>query len=249
MAVEVQRSGAVVIVMIDRPERRNALNSEAIAGIGAAFVAAEEDATARVVILTGRGDQAFCAGMDLFERPVARLEGPGLEVFTNRCFPKPVIAAVNGAAVGGGFELALASDLVLAAEHATFGMPEVKRGLVGAGCSTRLSARVPPAIAFEMGFTGDAIGAARAFELGLVNAVVSHDGLLSTAIALAERIAANAPLALKMTKELMFQEMGMHNAAEWQAIRAKVAPVFASEDAKEGAAAFAEKRHPRWSGH
>jgi enoyl-CoA hydratase len=158
------------------------------------------------------------------------------------------IAAVNGAAVGGGFELALASDMVVAAEHATFAMPEVKRGLVGAGCSTRLSARVPPAIALEMGLTGDAISAERAFELGLVNVVVRQDQLLPTAIGLADRIAANAPLALKMTKELMFQEMGMHDNAEWQAIRAKVAPVFASEDAKEGATAFAEKRSPRWSG-
>jgi len=248
MEVEVQRNGAVVIVKINRPERRNALNSETIAGIGAAFSAAEQDATARVVILTGVGDQAFCAGMDLFERRAAPSNGPGLEVFTNRCFPKPVIAAVNGAAVGGGFELVLASDLVVAAEHASFGMPEVKRGLVGAGCSTRLSSRVPPAIAFELGFTGDAIGAARAFELGLVNLVVRQDQLLPTAIALADQIAANAPLALRMTKELMFQEMGMHNDAEWQAIRARVAPVFASEDAKEGAAAFAEKRPPRWSG-
>jgi enoyl-CoA hydratase len=248
MAVEVQHRGAVVIVTINRPERRNALNSEAIAGIGAAFVAAEQDATARVIILTGAGDHAFCAGMDLFERRTAPPNGPGLEVFTNRCFPKPVISAVNGAAVGGGFELALASDLVIAAEHATFGMPEVKRGLVGAGCSTRLSSRVPPAIAFELGFTGDPISASRAFELGLVNVVAHQDELLPTALALADRIAANAPLALTMTKELMFQEMGMHNDAEWKEIRARVAPVFASEDAKEGAAAFAEKRVPRWVG-
>ncbi len=240
-----------MVVTINRPERRNAFDAEAIAGIGRAFTDAEHDDGVRVVVITGAGDKAFCAGMDLRafgqgNRP--RPEGPGLEVFQTRCYPKPVIAAVNGAAIGGGFELAMASDMVIAAEHATFGMPEVKRGLVGAGCSTRLAARVPPAIAFEMGLTGDAIDAARAYELGLVNQVVPAADLMAHVAALADRIAANAPLALAVTKQLIFEEAGMHDASEWKAIRAKVVPVFASADAKEGAAAFAEKRSPVWQG-
>ena len=220
-----------------------------IAGIGTAFAAAEVDDDVRVVVLTGAGEQAFCAGADLRDRGTPPPPGtPGLEVFTNRCYPKPVICAVNGVAVGGGFELAMASDIVIAADHASFGMPEVKRGLVGAGCSTRLSARVPPAIAFEMGFTGDPISVARAYELGLVNDVVPAPELMSQVLALAARIASNAPIALRITKELMWQEMGMHDQAEWTAIRAQAAPAFASEDAREGAAAFAEKRPPVWTG-
>jgi enoyl-CoA hydratase len=174
--------------------------------------------------------------------------GPGLEVFTTRCFPKPVIAAVNGAAVGGGFELVLASDLAVAAEQATFGVPEVKRGLVGAGCSTRLASRVPPAVALEMGLTGDPITAARAQALGLVNEVVPTGQALARALEVADRIARNAPLALRVTKELIFAEMGAHDADEWAAIRARARPVFASEDAREGAVAFAEKREPVWTG-
>jgi enoyl-CoA hydratase len=249
MPVDVMRHEHTAVITINRPERRNALNAEVIAGIGAAFTEAEVDGDVRVVVLTGAGDQAFCAGADLRDRGTPSPPGtPGLEVFTNRCYPKPVICAVNGAAVGGGFELTMASDLVVAADHATFGIPEVKRGLVGAGCSTRLSARVPPAIAFAMGFTGDAISVTRAYELGLVNEVVPAAELMDRTLALAARIGANAPIALRITKELMWQEMGMHNQAEWTAIRAQAAPAFASDDAKEGAAAFAEKRPPIWSG-
>jgi enoyl-CoA hydratase len=241
------------VITINRPERRNALNAETIAGIGSALTAAENDDDVRVVVLTGAGDQAFCAGMDLrnFAAGTAAVpgpSGPGLEVFTTRCFPKPVIAAVNGAAVGGGFELVLASDLAVAAEHATFGVPEVKRGLVGAGCSTRLASRVPPAVALEMGLTGDPITASRAQALGLVNEVVPAGQALARALELGDRIARNAPLALRVTKALIFAEMGAHDADEWAAIRARARPVFASDDAREGAAAFAEKREPVWTG-
>jgi enoyl-CoA hydratase len=249
MSVDVSRHGHTAVVTINRTERRNALNAEVIGGIGVAFTEAENDADVRVVVLTGAGEQAFCAGGDLRDRGTPPPPGtPGLEVFTNRCYPKPVICAVNGYALGGGFELAMASDIVIAADHATFGMPEVKRGLVGAGCSTRLSARVPPAIAYEMGFTGDPITVARAYELGLVNEVVPAAALMARAFEMADRIAANAPIALRITKELMWQEMGMHNQEEWTAIRAQAVPAFASEDAKEGAAAFAEKRPPVWTG-
>jgi len=248
VGVRVERHGATAVVTIDRPERRNALDADAMHGIGHAFADAEVDDEVRVVVLTGAGDIAFSAGGDLKDRGTPRPGEPGLEVFTNRCYPKPVIAAVNGLALGAGFELMMASDLVIAARHATFGIPEVKRGLVGAGCSTRISRRVPPAIAFELGFVGDPIDAARALELGLVNQVVPGDQVLPAALALADRIAANAPLALRVTKELMWREMGMHDDDEWRAIRALAAPVFASQDAVEGRAAFAEKRPPRWTG-
>ncbi|HEY3942133.1 MAG TPA: enoyl-CoA hydratase-related protein [Acidimicrobiales bacterium] len=248
MPVSSQRLGHAVVVTIDRPERRNALDGPTIEAIGTAFVAAEADDDVRAVVLTGSGDKAFCAGMDLKapRDPVAR--GPGLGAFTNRCYPKPVIAAVNGAAVGGGFELMLAADLVVAADHATFAVPEVLRGLVGAGCTTRLAARLPPALVAELTFLGTPFDARRAMALGLVNQVVPIGDLLPQALALVDRLALAAPLALRVTKELIFREQGMHDDAEWRVIRAQAAPVFASDDAREGAAAFTAKRPPVWTG-
>ena len=251
MAVNVSTHGPIAVVEIDRPERRNALDGPTMGGIGSAFAAAEADDAIRAVILTGAGSQAFCAGADLRatgdDRSVP--EGsPGIEVFTTRCYPKPVIAAVNGAAVGGGFELMLAADLVVAADHATFSIPEVKRGLVGAGCTTRMAARLPPAVVFELCVIGDPFPATRALELGLVNQVVAGDDLLAASLALAERVIAGAPLAIALTKQLLWNEARMHDAEEWAAIRAQAMPVFASEDAKEGRAAFAERRPPRWTG-
>lgn len=251
MPVDVAKYESSVVVTIDRPERANALDGATVGAIGTAFAAAETDDTVRVVLLTGAGDRVFCAGMDLKARDDQRRlppGSPGLEVLTSRCYPKPVIAAVNGSAMGGGFELALAADLVVAAEHATFGVPEVQRGLVGAGCSTRLAARLPPAVAYEMTLTGDPVTATRALELGLVNEVVPGNQLLERALALARRIARNAPLAVRVTKQLVWEGSGNHDTAEWAAIRAKAAPVFASDDAREGAAAFAERREPRWTG-
>ena len=253
MGVTVERSGATAVVTIDRQERRNALDSDAISSIGEAFSEAEVDDEIRVVVLTGAGDRAFCSGMDLKEfagvagpRPERR--GPGLEVFTTRCYPKPVIAAINGSATGGGFELMMASDMVVAAETATFSVPEVKRGLVGAGCSTRLAARVTGPVAFEIAVLGEPFSAARALELGLVNEVVPAGQALDRALEMAAAIAASAPLAVAMTKQLIWDELGAHDGEEWAAIRAKAAPVFATEDAREGAQAFMEKRVPVWKG-
>lgn len=251
MSVDVSSHGAVRLVTINRPERANALDGATMGGIGTAFAEAEADDAVQVVVLTGAGDRVFCAGMDLKAQGDERTPppgSPGLEVLMNRCYPKPVIAAVNGAAMGGGFELVMASDLAVVADHVTFGVPEVKRGVVGAGCSTRTAARVPPAIAFEMTLTGDPITARRALELGLVNEVVPKAEVLDRAMALAERIAANAPIALRITKQLVWEAGGNHNAEEWAAIRAKAAPAFASNDAREGAAAFAERRTPIWTG-
>jgi enoyl-CoA hydratase len=172
-------------------------------------------------------------------------DGPGLEVFQRRVYPKPVIAAVNGTAVAGGFELMIACDLVVAADHAMFGIAEVKRGLVAAGGGTALAKRLPLAVALEFALTGDLISSARAFELGLVNRVVPADQVMPEALALAARIAANGPLAIQVTKQLVYAEYG---AVDWERIRTVSAPVFASEDAIEGSRAFIERRDPVWRG-
>jgi enoyl-CoA hydratase len=252
--VVVTRRGPVTVVTIDRPARRNALDGATIGAIGRALVEAERDEGVRAVVLTGAGDAAFCSGLDLKafaaggREAIATASGPGLEVLTTRCYGKPVIAAVNGAAIGGGFELVLASDLVIAAAHATFAAPEVKRGLVSAGCSTRLAGRLAPAIVYEFTLLGEPISASRAAALGLVNEVVDGAAVLDRSLALADQLAANAPLALEVTKALVYDELATHDAADWHAIRAKAAWVFDTDDAREGAAAFAERRPPRWIG-
>jgi enoyl-CoA hydratase len=246
--VEVERLGAVTVVTINRPERRNALDPAAMSGLGRALAAAELDDAVRCVVLTGAGEKAFCAGMDL--RAFAEggispddLPKPGLEVLIERVYPKPVVAAVNGAALAAGFELVMACDLVVAAQHALFGLPEVKRGLVAAGGGTRLPLRVPLAVALEIGLTGEPVDAARAHALGLVNRVVPAADVRAEALALAEAIAANGPLAVAATKELMRAEAAGLSIA---AVGARAKPVFESEDAREGALAFAQRRAPVW---
>jgi len=240
------RDGAL-IVTINRPDAGNALNPAVGQGLVEALSEAATDPAVRSVIVTGAGNRIFCAGMDL--KAFAAGEdmsavGAGLALLAS-C-PKPVIAAVNGTAVAGGFEVMLRADLVVAADHARFGIPEVKRGLVAAGGGTRLPTRIPLQVALEMGLTGETITAARALELGLVNRVVPLAEVMSTALALAALISANGPLAVQATKQLMREEVGDDRG---QHIRAVVAPVFASDDAREGAMAFAEKRQPNWRGH
>ncbi len=243
--------GSVRVVTIDNPQRRNALDGPTYRGIGEAFTAAEHDDAVRVVVLTGAGDLAFCSGMDLKAfaagQGVTAEDGPGPGVFVDRMYPKPIIAAVNGAAVGGGFGIMLGCDLVVAADHATFGLPEVRRGLVGVGATSRAALRLPPAVVLELALTGAPIDAARALHHGLVNRVVPAAELLPTAIDLAEQIAANGPLAVAAAKEIVFDARALlsFDVPVW---REKVAPVFASEDAREGATAFAEKRPPRFTG-
>ena len=160
-------------------------------------------------------------------------------------YPKPIICAAGGTAVAGGFELLLACDLAVVADHAKFGLPEVKRGLVAAGGGTRLPRRIPLALALELGLTGEIVSAQRVLELGLVNRVVPGTEVLDEAIALAATIAENGPLALRITKQLMVTEAAGMSAAQ---IAEASAPAFISADAKEGAVAFAEKRKPRWTG-
>lgn len=239
----------VAVVRIDRPAARNALDMNVRRQLADAFRALGADDEVRVVIVTGTG-KAFAAGADL--RDMA--EASAVEIMARRTHllwgaiadcPKPVIAAVNGAALAGGFEVALKADLIVAADHARFGIPEVKRGLFAAGGGTRLPARIPLQIALELGLTGDPISAQRAFELGLVNRVVPAAEVMTAAFVLAAAVAANGPLALQATKELMWAEIGPDTpgrVGQW------AGTVFGSEDAKEGATAFAQKRAPEWKG-
>jgi enoyl-CoA hydratase/crotonobetainyl-CoA hydratase len=244
MSVEFEVRDAVGLITINRPEARNAIDPETGAGIASALRTVRNDASLRAAILTGAGDRSFSAGMDLRAFASGADMSPFGEALQmlDEC-EKPVIAAINGAAVAGGFEIALRCDLIVAVREATFGLPEVKRGLVAAGGGTRLPRRIPIAVALEMGLTGDPISAEEAQRLGLVNRVVESDELLPAAFELAARIAANGPLAVQATKRLMLAEIG---PIDMGAIMAIAGPVMASEDAREGATAFAERRPPSW---
>lgn len=248
-----ERHDQVLLLRIDRPDARNALTGAVIRGIGAAVAAAEDDPQVRAIVLTGTGDRAFCAGMDL--RAFADGEDIGADSAEGAAYGRlskgelkiPVIGAANGSAVGGGLELLLGADVIVASSEAKFGLPEVKRGLFPAGGGTALGTRIPVGAALEMTLTGDPISAQRGYELGLINAVVAPEDVLSTALDYARRIAANAPLGLAAAKELVRLTQSDPEAANerlghWQSV------VFTSDDAKEGAVAFMEKRAPQWQG-
>jgi enoyl-CoA hydratase/carnithine racemase len=248
-----ERRGAVLILRLNRPGARNALNPSLIHAIGAAVLDAEADPDTRAVVLTGTGDRAFCAGMDL--RSFARGEGSREFDDAGTAFLRlmdgdvavPFVGAANASAVAGGLELLLGCDVVVAAERARFGLPEVQRGLIPGGGGTLLGARIPLALAMELVLTGDLVDAARALQVGLVNAVVPAADVLPTAIAYAERIAANGPLAVRAARELVrlaaLDGAGVRSRLEhWRPV------VFGSEDAREGARAFVEKRPPHWQG-
>jgi enoyl-CoA hydratase len=254
--VVVEQRGAARILRLNRPEARNALSPELIADLGAALDAAVADDTVRAVILTGTGDRAFCAGMDLrafAEGRTARSAGgpdpmAAFGRFIRDSIPKPIIGAAQATAVAGGFELLLACDLIVASSSAQFGIPEVKRGLFAAGGGVFLSKRIPLALALELGLTGDVIDAQRAQALGLINRVVAPQQVLPEALALAERITANGPLGVQATKELMRLAAGA-TLREAEARQATLQPrVFGSEDAREGSLAFVERRAPNWKG-
>ena len=252
-AVERERRGKVEILTINRPEARNAINGDVTAAMGAALddLAADDDCW--VVVLTGAGDKSFSAGMDLKAfasgQGAGIIDANGFASITRRQFAKPLIAAVNGAALAGGCEIMLSCDLVVAADHATFGIPEAKRGLIaGAGGLIRMPKRLPMAIALELAMTGDPIDAERALALGLVNKVVPSAQLMDEAIALAERIASNAPLAVRYSKKVMKEAAELPESDGWKLNAEAVGVVFSSADAMEGPVAFAEKRPPKWQG-
>jgi enoyl-CoA hydratase len=249
--VLVERRDGVQIISINRPEARNALNAEAAHLIAAAADELDADNRLRVGVLTGAGG-TFCAGMDLKaflrgEKP--SVEGRGFGGITKAPPRKPLIAAVEGHAVAGGFELLLACDMVVAAETSKLGVPEVKRSLVaGGGAAMLLPRRIPVAAAMELLLTGNPVSAERALALGLVNRVTPHGSALHGALELAAEIAANGPLAVAATKAIAREQADWTWAEGWDRQERIYAPVFASQDAREGATAFAEKRPPVWQG-
>jgi crotonobetainyl-CoA hydratase len=259
-AVLVERRERILIVTINRPDARNAVTAAVHTGLGKALERAESDPDIRVVVLTGAGEKAFCAGTDLKATARGESNWPddpeqkrwGWAGFVRHPISKPIIAAVNGFALGGGTELALACDIVIAADHAEFGLPEVKRGIfAAAGGAFRLAQQLPQKIAMELLLTGDSFTAKRAFELGFVNHVVPLTELMPTALAMADKIAANAPLSVQASKRIARGIAEGKIASEfdfWAANKREAAVVMTSADAREGPRAFAEKRAPLWKG-
>lgn len=281
--VVIERHDHVSVVRINRPHALNAINQPVWDALGAAWAALDADPQVRAIVLTGTGDRAFCAGADL--KAIAHHEfrtdwsahrteaGWGFAGITTHPISTPTIAAVNGLALGGGFELALACDLVVAGSAARFGLPEVHRGLIaGGGGALRLPRRIPRALALELILTGDSIDAARAADLGLVNRVTDPGAELTGALALAARIAANAPLAVQASKRIALGLTGATpvgttastastantastvspgaagiDGEDWTGNDAEVRAILTTSDAKEGPLAFAQKRTPNWT--
>jgi enoyl-CoA hydratase/carnithine racemase len=249
--VELERREHIALVTLNRPEARNAISPEVSQTMVTVLDEVEADPALRAVVLTGRGE-VFSAGADLKvvargkANDIARGKG-GFAGIVTRDFPKPIIAAVNGPALAGGFEIVLSCDLVVASEGARFGIPEVKRGLMAAaGGLIRLPKRVPLAIALELAMTGDPIDAGRALQLGLVNRVVAATRVVDEAIALAERIGENSPIAVRNSRRLVREAAELSEAEGWKRTIELMMPVFESGDSVEGATAFAEKRTPVW---
>jgi enoyl-CoA hydratase len=248
-----ERRGQVEILTLDRPDARNAINPELAHAIAAALEDAATDDDVWVVVITGTGP-VFSAGADLkvvASGRGAELEGVpgGFGGIASRDFPKPLIAAVNGPALAGGFEIVLACDLCVAADTASFGLPEVKRGLLAAaGGLIRLAKRLPLAVALEIGMTGEPIDATRAYDLGLVNRVVPAERVLDEALALAEILTGNAPLSVRLSKRVVRGAVDPPEATGWKLTYAAAGELAGTEDVIEGAVAFVEKRKPVWKG-
>jgi len=257
MSIDLALDGeGIARITINRPDKRNALDAEHYEALSRAWIQVRDDPAVRVAVITGAGDKAFCAGADL-KRFIGRdqdlselwltqkdpLLNRGLEVW------KPVIAAVNGACLAGGLTLLLATDIRIAVPHATFGLPEVKRGVIaGNGGSQRVMGQLPYCIAMELLLTGDALSADEAARRGLINAVVEPARLIETAYGYARRIAANAPLAVQAAKELAVRSRDLGLAEGLRLEQLVNRTLQQSDDVKEGRAAFAEKRAPRFKG-
>lgn len=247
----VSRHDALLLLEINRPDQRNAMTRDVAMAIDEALTSLDDDPSLRVAILTGRGG-VFCAGMDLKRHAAgerAASERRGFGGIVESPPRKPVIAAVEGWALGGGFEIVLACDLVVAGATARFGLPEVKRGLLARGGGMfRLPRRLPRPIALELLLTGDPISAARANALGLLNEIVAEGAALDAALSLAHRIAVNAPLSVEVSKAVAVQSADWPTTEGFGRQRPLSDLVSASDDAKEGVRAFTEKRPPVWTG-
>ncbi len=250
-AVLTEQRGTALVITINRPEVRNAIDGAAAHGIAAALDALDADDALQVGILQGAGG-SFCAGMDLgaFARGEAPWVGDrGFAGIAMRGSRKPLIAAIEGFAVAGGFEIALACDLIVAAEGAKMGIPEVKRSLVAAGGALlRLPRRMPYHAVMELALTGDPLPAERFHAFGVVNRLAPAGGALDSALELAAAMGANGPLALIATKEVLQQQWDWSTEESWAKQGEITGHVFGSQDAREGAVAFKEKRAPVWKG-
>lgn len=250
--VKVEIIDGVQVITVNRPQSRNAINYETAHELAAAFDQLDANNDVKIGVLTGAGN-TFSSGMDLKafahngQRPL--VEGRGFAGLCEAPPRKPLIAAVEGYALAGGFEMALACDLIVAANNANFGLPEVKRGIVpGAGGMLRLPSRIPYHIAAEVVLTGDMLSAERAWHLGLVNRLVEPGQALEVAMQLAANIACNGPLAVQTAKSIITESRDWRQADMFDLQRPRVAHIFTSADAKEGATAFAEKRKAVWQG-
>jgi enoyl-CoA hydratase len=246
-----ERRDRILLIRLNRPDARNAVNLAMAEAMAAALDELDSDEGLSLGVITGEG-KGFSSGMDLKafasgERPWAGERG--FAGIVQKPAEKPLIAAIEGFAVAGGLEIALACDLIVAAKGAKLGVPEAKRGLVAAGGALRqLPRRLPGAIAMELALTGETISAERAAELGLVNRLAEPGAALEAALELADQVAANAPLALRASKTVLNKQWTWDDETFWQEQGEIVGPVFASEDAIEGATAFSEKREPNWRG-
>jgi enoyl-CoA hydratase len=249
--VLVERRGSVLVITIDRPAQRNAINAAVARGLADACDELEQREDVRVGVVTGAGGH-FSAGLDLKAHArgeVAHVPGRGFAGIAESPPRKPLIAAVEGWALGGGFEIVLCCDLVVVSETARFGLPEVRRGLAPrAGGTFRLARKLPLALATETVLTGEPITAAKAIEFGLANRLTAEGGALDAAIELAELVAANAPMAVLAAKQVLLECSAWAAGTEFARQAPFLDPVFASADAREGVAAFAEHRPPSWTG-
>jgi enoyl-CoA hydratase len=250
-SVLTERRDGVLVITLNRPDARNAVNAALAEGVGAALDELDADDELRVGVLTGAG-KGFSSGMDLKafvagESPY--VEGRGFAGITRRSSRKPLIAAIEGFAVAGGFEVALSCDLIVASKGARLGIPEVKRSLVAAaGALFRLPRRIPYHLAMELALTGEPIDSERGHQLGLVNRLAEPGGALDAALELAGEIVKNGPLALIASKEIVQESRDWTEEESWEKQGPIAGPVMGSEDAREGATAFAEKRDPVWKG-